>query len=232
MTDETSRQPKRKRRETVDDAETPQIVSGAGPTAAAEALAAAEVDAAAEALAAVEAAAVSSGQHPDPGLARDAATASVTLSPPASQPIGRTILQVQQGGLGEVTADEVQVQMGGIGALQAERVDVTLGGIGAARADTIAVRFGSIGASLANEVHVSQGAAGGIVARHAHVEQSLVRTLVAKDVHFARPSAVLVLLAARVGGDVRALIDWRAALAFGAAFGLVAGLAGRLGRRR
>jgi hypothetical protein len=34
-----------------------------------------------------------------------------------------------------------------------------------------------------------------------------------------------------VGGDVRVLLDWRGALAFGAAFGLLAGLLGR-GRRR
>ena len=51
---------------------------------------------------------------------------------------------------------------------------------------------------------------------------------------------MLVLIAQRVEGDVRTLLDWRGALAFGAAFGLVAGLARaagasprtRTGRRR
>jgi hypothetical protein len=38
------------------------------------------------------------------------------------------------------------------------------------------------------------------------------------------------MLAQRVEGDVRALLDWRAAAAFGAAFGFVAALV-RRGRR-
>jgi hypothetical protein len=44
-----------------------------------------------------------------------------------------------------------------------------------------------------------------------------------------------VLIAQRVDGDVRALLDWRGAIALGAAFGLVAGIVRVLGatpRRR
>ena len=49
-----------------------------------------------------------------------------------------------------------------------------------------------------------------IVAREATVEQSFVRTLIAQHVTIARPSGVLVLIAGRVEGDVRPVIDWRA----------------------
>jgi hypothetical protein len=48
--------------------------------------------------------------------------------------------------------------------------------------------------------------------------------MVAQHVTFSRPSAALVLIAQRVSGDVRVLLDWRGALAFGAAFGLLVGL--------
>jgi hypothetical protein len=42
---------------------------------------------------------------------------------------------------------------------------------------------------------------------------------------------VLVMIAQQVSGEVRPLLDWRGALAFGAAFGLVSGLM-KLVRRR
>jgi hypothetical protein len=61
------------------------------------------------------------------------------------------------------------------------------------------------------------------------VGQALVQTVVANNVVVERPSGVLFLIARQVSGDVRAVFDWRGALAFGAAFGLVAGL---LRRRR
>jgi hypothetical protein len=69
------------------------------------------------------------------------------------------------------------------------------------------------------------------VAREVHLEQSIVRTVIANEVHADRTTGVLLLLARRVDGDVRTLLDWRGALAFGAAFGIVASLF-RRGRRR
>jgi hypothetical protein len=61
------------------------------------------------------------------------------------------------------------------------------------------------------------------------VGQSLVRSLVANDVRFDRPSGVLVMLARRVEGDVRVLLDWRGALALGASIGLLVALFRRRG---
>ena len=63
------------------------------------------------------------------------------------------------------------------------------------------------------------------------LEQSIVRTVIANEVHAERSTGVLLLLARRVDGDVRTLLDWRGALAFGAAFGIVASLL-RRGRGR
>jgi hypothetical protein len=130
-----------------------------------------------------------------------------------------------------VEADAVEVHQGAIGRVDATDVRVVQGAIGAARADRVSVEMGGLGAAMGREVSISQGGAGSILAQHATVDQAIVRTLVAQQVEFHKPSAVLVLIAQRVSGDVRVLLDWRGALAFGAAFGAVAGLVGR-GRRR
>ena len=139
-----------------------------------------------------------------------------TPAAPAPEPVApSTTLRVERGGIGDATADSVEVRLGGIGAVSAEDVFVQWGGIGATRADTASVEFGSIGAALAGEARLSQGYAGIIVAREATAEQAIVRTMIAQHVTINRPSAVLVLIAQRVDGSVRPLLDWRGALAAG-----------------
>jgi hypothetical protein len=101
---------------------------------------------------------------------------------------------------------------------------VTGGAIGYARGDRISVELGATGAAIANETHVTQAAVGNVLARAANVEQSLVRTVIAGSVRFERPSAVVFLVARRVEGEVRAILDWRGALVFGVAAGFVVSL--------
>lgn len=139
-------------------------------------------------------------------------------------------ITVTQGGISQATADEVTVRQGGIGRLEARDVAVSQGGVGFARAERVSVELGGIGAAFAGEASVTQGAVTTLVAREVRIGQSFVRSLVASDVRFDRPSGVGVLLARRVEGDVRVLIDWRGALVIGA----IAGLLGALlrGRRR
>jgi len=129
-----------------------------------------------------------------------------------------------------IEADAVEVHQGAVGRVDATEVRLTQGAIGLARGDRVSVLMGGVGAAMGREVSLSQGGAGSILAQHATIDQAVVRTLVAQEVEFRKPSGVLVLIAQRVSGDVRVLLDWRAALAFGAAFGLLAGLVGR-GRR-
>jgi hypothetical protein len=63
-----------------------------------------------------------------------------------------------------------------------------------------------------------------VVAREVELEQAFVQTVVAGNVEIEEQTMVLVLIAGRVQGSVRTLLDWRGALAFGAAFGLIFGL--------
>ena len=116
---------------------------------------------------------------------------------------------------------------------QAEDVFVQWGGIGATRADTVGVEFGSIGAAFAGEVRVSQGYAGSIMAREATLEQGIARNVIAQRVTINRPSAMGILIAQHVHGDVRPILEWRGALAAGAVIGLGAaiGIAVRTGER-
>ena len=121
--------------------------------------------------------------------------------------------------------------MGGIGQLDAHDVSIQWGGVGAAKAERLSVECGSVGAAMAGEMRVTQGFAGSVLAREVTVEQGVIRTLIAKHVTITRPSAVLVMIAQQVSGEVKPLLDWRGALAAGAAFALVSGLLKAIRRR-
>jgi hypothetical protein len=123
-----------------------------------------------------------------------------------------------------VTAGSVQIRQGGIANAQAADIKVSMGGVALARADRVSVEMGGMGISFAREAHLTQGAARSVIAQDVHVDQSLVGTALAGRVTFERPSGIFLLIAGRVDGPVQALLDWRGAIAFGAMFGLVAGL--------
>jgi hypothetical protein len=129
-----------------------------------------------------------------------------------------------------IEADAVEVHQGAVGRVDTSELTVTQGAIGAARADRIDVQMGAIGAVMSRDLSITQGGAGSVLAQDVQVDQSFVRTLVAREVTFRKPSAALVVIAQRVSGDVRVLLDWRGALAFGAAFGLLSGLLRRARR--
>jgi len=130
-------------------------------------------------------------------------------------------------GAAVVNARTVDVSRGGIGRVRAVDVAVSQGGIGLAQGERVSVEMGGIGAALGGEVRVTQGAVNAIVARDVRIEQAGVRTMIANNIHVERTTGVLVMIARHVEGDVRTLLDWRGAVAFGAAFGLVVSLFSR-----
>jgi hypothetical protein len=141
-------------------------------------------------------------------------------------------VSVSQGGIGTAVATTVEVRQGGIGQASATDIALSQGGIGFARGGRVSLEMGGIGAAVADEVRVTQAMANIVAARGAvTVDQSLVSTLIGYRVTLRQPSAVLLLVAGRVEGSVRPLLDWRGGLAAGAAAGLVIGLF-RLGRGR
>jgi hypothetical protein len=118
-----------------------------------------------------------------------------------------------------------------VGRAEGSSIDVRQGAVGAARAGSVSVDQSAVGAALTGELEASQSAVRAVFARTAKIEQSFVRTLVANEVRVERATGVGILLARRVVGDVRVLLDWRGALAFGAAAGFVMGLVRRGGRK-
>ena len=103
-------------------------------------------------------------------------------------------------------------------------VSVSMGGIGLARADRVTVELGGIGAAIAGEVEVRQGAVNAVLAREVELEQAIVQSVVALNAEVEEGANVFILVAGRVTGNVRPLLDWRGAVVAGAAAGLVLGL--------
>jgi hypothetical protein len=169
--------------------------------------------------------------RPDPDNASAEAAAGEPFAAPDGEPevisiegdrdrVSASVLHVERGGINEATAETIEVRMGGIGRLDGGETFVQWGGVGLAKADKVAVEYGGIGAALTGELRVTQGFAGNILAREAIIEQALARTVIAQRVTISRPSAVLVLVAAKVEGNVKPLLDWRGGLALGATIGV------------
>jgi hypothetical protein len=130
-----------------------------------------------------------------------------------------------------LSAERVEVRRRTVGRVEAENLTVTQGAVGAARVERLQLDRGAIGAAMAGEVELSRGYARSILARHVQLDRAAARVIIAADVR-ADQSAAMFLIARRVDGNVKVLFDWRGALAFGAAAGLLLGLLSRLRRRR
>lgn len=133
-------------------------------------------------------------------------------------------VSITQGGASVVNARSVEIHQGGIANAQADDISVRLGGVALARAERLSVEMGVVGVALAREAHLTQGMARTVIAQDVRVDQGLIGTAFAGKVTFEKQSGVFLLLAGKTEGPVKALMDWRGALAFGAAFGLLVGL--------
>lgn len=126
-------------------------------------------------------------------------------------------------------ADRVDVHRSAIGRVEGGEVRVEQGAVGAARVERLSVDRGAVGAVMAGNAEVSRGYVRSILARQVQLDRGAARIVIAADVH-ARQSAVMFLVARRVSGEMRVLLDWRGALAFGAAAGVVFAVLSRLRR--
>ena len=180
---------------------------------------------------------------PKRARARRTADAPVESSLPATQVAGRSRpvivssdgsragapVVVEDGS--SLAADHVSLHRSAVGRVEAGDVRVEQSAIGAARVDHLTVDRGAVGAAMAGNVEVSRSYARSILARQVQLERGAARVIIAADVQ-ARQSAVMFLIARRVSGDMRVLFDWRGALAFGAAAGLLFSILARVRRRR
>lgn len=133
-------------------------------------------------------------------------------------------VSITQGGIRSATAKAIDVRQGGIANATAQDIAVSMGGVAFAQADRVSVEMGAVGLALAGKARVTQGYARAVLAREARLEQAIVGTLITGRVTVERTTGVLLLVAGRVDGPIKAVFDWRGALAFGAAFGLLWGI--------
>jgi hypothetical protein len=150
--------------------------------------------------------------------------ATIAAATPSTSTPSTDTVTVRGDGLATAEAAAIEVTQGGIGSATATDLAVSQGGIGFARGEVVSVEMGAIGIVMADRARLSQGVAQAMIAREATFEQGILGTLVAERVTVRQPSLVGLLLANRVDGDVRTLLDWRGALAAGAAIGMVVGL--------
>lgn len=154
----------------------------------------------------------------------DAAAGPVVIEALASRP---TVFE-DGASLG---AERVELRLTGVGRVEASQVAVSQGAVGAVRADHVVVDRGMVGGALAERVEVSRGYARSVIARQVQLDRAAARVVIAAEVT-TRQTAIVFLLARRVSGEVRVLFDWRGALAFGAAAGIVFAALGRVRRAR
>ena len=99
--------------------------------------------------------------------------------------------------------------------------------MGVAHGERVSVELGAVGLAVAGEVELKQSYARAVLARDVHIRQGGAQTIVAGNVTLEKQSGTFILIARRVEGDVRTVLDWRGALAIGAALALGVGLLAR-----
>jgi hypothetical protein len=135
--------------------------------------------------------------------------------------VSADVVSISQGGVQFAQARHVDIVQGGIMQAEATDIAVSQGAIGLARGDRVSLEMGGMLVAVAREASISQAYARQVIAREVDVDQAAIGTLVTARASFARRGLIGILVARQVEGDVRALLDWRGALAFGAALGVV-----------
>lgn len=108
--------------------------------------------------------------------------------------------------------------------VQAENVAINKGGAMAIVANEANVTMGGSWLTVAQELNVDRGGSQWLIAADARLHQAGAGIVVARNADLT-DARVGVLLAATVNGDVQTMLDRDAAVRFGAAFGLVLGIA-------
>src|SRR5690349_5188621 len=130
-------------------------------------------------------------------------------------------IEITEGGLETAEARSISIHQGGMSAGYADAIDITQGGIGRAQGDKVSVDRGIVGAAIGGEARLIQSMSQTVVGREATIDQSMVWTVLGGRVTVRQPSAIGVVIAGRVDGAIKPLLDWRGALAFGAAFAIL-----------
>ena len=129
------------------------------------------------------------------------------------------------------SAENVDIHNGGARDIDATTVSITQGGARDIDATTVTINQGGAATIRADELTISQGGVALARTERLSVQQGGSAFAVVADEAILDPeSSIFLLIAGSTNGDVRPVIDWRAAAAFGAGFALVLGLLRRARR--
>ena len=129
---------------------------------------------------------------------------------------GAESVDIHNGGARDIDATTVSITQGGARDIDATTVTINQGGAAKVRADQLTVSQGGVALAQTDSVTLQQGGSAFAV--------------IADEATLDPQSSVFLLIAGTTNGDVRPVIDWRAAAAFGAGFALVLGLMRRARR--
>lgn len=128
-------------------------------------------------------------------------------------------------------AGNVDIKNGGARDIDATSVSITQGGARDIEATTVTINQGGAARIRADELSISQGGVALARTEHLTIQDGGNAFLVVADKAALDPeTSVFLLVAGSTTGDVRPVMDWRAAAAFGAGFAFVLGLLRRLRR--
>jgi hypothetical protein len=129
---------------------------------------------------------------------------------------GAGSVDIRNGGARDIDATTVSITQGGARDIDATTVTISQGGAASVRADELNVSQGGVAVARSEKVTLQQGGSAFAV--------------IADEATLDPQSSVFMLIAGSTNGDVRPVIDWRAAAAFGASFAIVLGLLRRARR--
>ena len=185
------------------------------------------------------------GPQPD-RAAGDVSAQVVNIVEAGARDVFAHTATITQGGASDIKADNVIVRQGGVRQIEATHVTLRQGGVVHARAETAEIVQSGVVLAQADKLTLDGGTqAIGVFAGSATMDGSLAQAVVSRGPMQVEQSATVAMLAPRitvknsavglllaryVEGDVSALFGPRAAVAFGAAFGAAFGVAFALAR--
>ncbi len=185
------------------------------------------------------------GPQPD-RAAGDVSAQVVNIVEAGARDVFAHTATITQGGASDIKADNVIIRQGGAQRIEATNVTIRQAGVVQAKAETAEIVQSGVLLAQADKLTLDGGTqALGVFAGSATMDGSLAQAIVSRGPMEMEQSATVAMLAPRVTvknsaigllfarhveGDVRALFGPRAAVAFGAAFGAAFGVAFALAR--
>ena len=156
---------------------------------------------------------------------------AVELTKGEAQVVEGEFINVKQSTVRSVEGGHIELQQVGALTIDAEKVDVSQGATALLRGGELSLNQSVSIMSVADDIALNFSCSPiSITRNNAHIEKSAVGVMLSKDIK-TENSTSLVTIARNVEGNITTMMDWRSALAFGAALGGVLGLV-KLFKRR